>query len=112
MPYIITTKIPLEKREGFQWVPFDRTLSRRAVATLDEARHIAWQAAGCGDELRFDARAIDDALPEAGGTIGPLPDGTMIEVKRIGPIALQRLAHASPAWTLKQVIDAFNGARR
>jgi hypothetical protein len=31
-----------------------------------------------------------DKLPESGGTVGPLPDGTVIEVRQIGWWQLRR----------------------
>lgn len=49
------------------------TITRRAVATLDEVE--AYLDSRLGYEV--------PAFPEYGGQIGPLPDGTMIEVERV-----------------------------
>lgn len=80
MPYIITTTT---RRGPEGATKFDVT--RRAVATLDEAREEAWDAYSQPDDV---ARETLDALAEQvfaiteqGGTIGPLPDGTRIEVE-------------------------------
>jgi len=62
----------------------DSAVSRTAVATLDEAR--AYLTDGT---YIFDGPGLSDhlaalrELPESGGTIGPLPDGTVIEVRPI-----------------------------
>lgn len=88
---------------------------RRAVATLDEARTAAAEhaSAAYGDaEIteHLDAGTAALNLPEAGGTIGPLPDGTVIEVRHaswddlVGPGAWD--AHTTEA----EVIDAYNEA--
>lgn len=70
----------------------DATESRLAVATLDEAR-IGASMEVRQAELRADEQGIgtpwhdaEDAcydLPESGGTVGPLPDGTVIEVRQV-----------------------------
>jgi hypothetical protein len=116
MPYIITT------RE-----------TRRAVATLDEARGAVWRIITDAD--------IDDrpgtrrtwatverekamALPAAGGTVGPLPDGTVIEVEwvdwfDVAKVAVDGLDRAfvnamaadlpeSYPGVSKRLIDAYN----
>jgi hypothetical protein len=85
--YIVTTRNPrigqsaqVEHMRG----PF--ILSRTQVATLYEAREAVRKAitpAESNDPLRagFDAaRAAVKLVGESGGTIGPLPDGTVIEV--------------------------------
>src|SRR5262245_5521435 len=95
MPYIVTVK----REDHIEGLGLECVgHSRRAVATLDKAREAArpiieaaWPegsvklAASYDDAdestLRFhDAHADVDSLPESGGTIGPLPDGTVIEV--------------------------------
>lgn len=68
--------------------PFEATLSRQAVATLEEAvqsavNKICKAAFDAGtiegyEQHETDARAID----ESGGSVGPLPGGTVIEVKQ------------------------------
>ena len=81
MPYIITTTY--QRRPG----PLGTDLlSRHAVATLDEAREYAWETVKqiSGPSTATVAnRAACESITERGGTIGPLPDGTMIEVKPV-----------------------------
>jgi hypothetical protein len=74
-------------------------LSRLAVATLDEARDVAaatvqltWPGDSAPRDPRIgDAELAAERLPKQGGTIGPLPDGTVIEVERTGYAELWRL---------------------
>lgn len=66
MPYIITTYPEPTMAPGFVG-------TRHAVATLDEAREHAF---GRMVEDRRREDAFD--IPADGGTIGPLPDGTVI----------------------------------
>jgi hypothetical protein len=154
MPYVVTTKRPcLDCFDGISkepdpalvadpevpwhmtWKPCetcaDETcptgyiVSRRAVATLEEARIYAstwitdrWSsspafARGDGDLYRPETRpmvAQADALPESGGTVGPLPDGTVIEVEVIWWEDLRERAGLDrDALTLDaQTIAAFN----
>jgi len=74
-PYIITTKPHF----------YSDPPTEHAVATLDEARSY------CRAEVRRTAKGHLSVgrlglaiarMPETGGTIGPLPDGTVIEVRR------------------------------
>lgn len=113
MPYIITT-------HTYGWaMPGHGTHSatRRAVATLDEARAAAHTSANMpATPSTLDAlmgvRAAIDALPESGGTVGPLPDGTVIEVEPIDWTSLQHAvgtARRVPA-TPAAIIDAYNAA--
>jgi hypothetical protein len=89
MPYIVITTDTLLYAEDptAEFEPDAKPVQqiRTAVATLDEAR-------GAADRIVLDGyadsfkSANDDrnallALPESGGTIGPLPDGTVIEVR-------------------------------
>ena len=118
MPYVITT-VERESCPDCNGDPWSRSIatgehgcescsnhgthlvpvSRRAVATLDEARIAVstwitdrWSsnpafAHGDGELYQPKTRpmvAQADTLPESGGTVGPLPDGTVIEVKRVG----------------------------
>lgn len=96
MPYIITTTDPqhvclsMPERCGVEPI-----VTRRAVATLDEARD--WGADIVQDrannfsesaQVQSDygyLAAVNAALDidESGGTIGPLPDGTVIEVQQV-----------------------------
>jgi hypothetical protein len=98
MPYIITTGergcgSPCTDEPGRDACELVN-VARHAVATLDEARetaypvvHAAWPDAtnGNSDEARAHRWAIVAVqnLSEAGGTIGPLPNGTVIEVRQV-----------------------------
>jgi hypothetical protein len=77
MPFIVTTR-----REGrLPGREHDAVWSRQAVATLEEARESARQAAVTAGAL---AQQWDTALiPESGGTVGPFSDGTRIEVMAV-----------------------------
>lgn len=89
----------------------------RAVATIAQARDYADQRIfATARELEDPAvvRCRDTAfnLPETGGTIGPLPDGVVIEVSvtdwqdlagRAG------LIYAPGTFTVAEILDAFNG---
>lgn len=92
-PYIITTTVPVPGIAGAGFGG-DKppAVSRRAVATLEEAAY---------DAIRL--------MSAEGGTVGPLPDGTTIEVHRANWDALY------PAWnasdTVHTVIAAFNDAQ-
>jgi hypothetical protein len=66
VPYIVTTKRePQDDGMGRSW--FEH-VSRRAVATLEKLPGMT------------ESQMV--ALKEHGGTVGPLPDGTMIEVEQ------------------------------
>jgi hypothetical protein len=83
MPYIITTERTDVAAHGGT---FQNVLSRTAVAALDEARRITAREyrEHVHRFMGFDTRWIT----ESGGTIGPLPDGTVIEVRRVNWIDL------------------------
>lgn len=119
-PYVITTT----RTEGL--VPHEHpgwteVLSRVAVATLrgnDLARGLFnWRK---GDVLDSRESLLIDVivtarLPRSGGTIGPLPDGTVIEVKPISRAALADsiIGHglvwpAKDEDALRRQCDAFN----
>jgi hypothetical protein len=71
VPFIVTTtRLDLKLHGEF--------VSRRAVATLEEARGLAALPCGISNPSHFH-QAV--RLPESGGTVGPLPDGTVIEVE-------------------------------
>jgi hypothetical protein len=80
MPYIVITERPSQPDAGNS-AQRNRSVSRRAVATLEEARREAGRA--CLGSTSLDLRNVEQArtLPESGGTVGPLPDGTVIEVR-------------------------------
>jgi len=76
MPYIIKTVSP---PPAPNYSHSGNVITRRAVATLDETiRRVEDIAADHGSD-------IDPSkfVGSEGGTVGPLPDGTMIEVKRV-----------------------------
>jgi hypothetical protein len=85
MPYLITIKthhvwvdVP-DEAEAWE------IHSRRPVASLDEARAYIREATEEPPLTADQEQAVFDAwwsLDESGGTIGPLPDGTIIEVVR------------------------------
>lgn len=124
-PYIVTTKLsaaipsskPCER-------PYD-ALSRVAVATLGDAQGRAHDVVFRVESEASDEgpiKAFDQAyetllrLPESGGTVGPLPDGTVIEVE---PTTWADLAtpsergrttyhQGSYQWDQQRILDAFN----
>lgn len=97
--YLITTKRHLDER-GL--VALSPQVSEYAVATLDEARSEVWRRAGFGGPS---SEAVRDAITEQGGTVGPLPDGTVIEVE---PVGWARLWTTATANSTTAILDAFN----
>ncbi len=113
MPYIIETR---DAATGaFRSVDIG-PLSRRAVATLEEARSGARRIVGEHTNHYVDAQGQMIAaaqalgLPESGGIIGPLPDGTVIEVRHVDWPYLRAKAGRLPVSThsKEDVIEAFN----
>lgn len=105
MPYVITTN----QGRAFGRSPI-RVLSRRAVATLDEAQKEA--AKGQQGLVRASIAAEFSRFPEQGGTIN-LPDGTEIEVSPADWAYVSRAAgffpHPDPSdETQTQILSAFN----
>lgn len=86
MPYVITTTSP-DPCVAYS-TPRRPVVSRHAVATLEDARIEA--ARVIPEHASVDVRehpitwrhahTLAATLPESGGTVGPLPDGTTIEV--------------------------------
>jgi hypothetical protein len=118
MPYIVTTKRPAA---GPTFV------SRRAVATLDGRycpQHGLTRDEHCRASLGSDGQGAvfcqeaTRPLPESGGTVGPLPDGTVIEVEQVGWADLAWRAGRTaaivppdpspcqPGW--QTILDAYN----
>jgi hypothetical protein len=93
MPYIVTTKHPRPGLSNLGQEDRDRIIrsleSRRAVATLDEARNAA---IGIAQELGHpnwgEVGYVDAWIRVQGGTIGPPPDGTVIKVEKANTIEL------------------------
>lgn len=135
MPYIITTKVPratARTANGADLEAFERRTtpdydvrSHRAVATLDNARLVVRtlvvdSALSRGTTEGYPASArIADPITESGGAVGPLPDGTLIEVEELSWLSLAaRIPDCPPVISahlmLKRfdlVIDAYNVAR-
>jgi hypothetical protein len=134
-PYIVTTK-----RGDPPFPNNPAILSRRAIATLDEARIFCttyisdrWSfrserfAKADGDRYQPSAAEPYDfaiSLPESGGTIGPLPDGMVIEVEATTWLDLAREAGLPdmrlfarraeldvPGWQ-RLVLDAYNARQQ
>jgi hypothetical protein len=96
--------------------------SRVVVATLEEARNTAVMAAMASHAFGYgsqDAIAACRALGEDGGWVGPLPDGTIIEVQRVSFLKLREMsgirpgaayAHMDAQQTRSNVLAAFNAS--
>jgi hypothetical protein len=95
VPYIVTTRY-----RSAHTAAFDRVRSRRAVATLDELEARLYnEVAGIhGEAFEPLCATIEDLClridsgEESGGTVGPLPNGTVIEVERATWCSLDRAA--------------------
>jgi hypothetical protein len=101
VPYIITTNRYMDDPTA-EFLPGAKPgIERRAVATLDEAK---------GAVIRELAPRIDSAfewdLGLEGGTVGPLPDGTVIEVAYAGWATLERAT--DPGLSRDAILDAYN----
>lgn len=131
MPYIVTITTPNPGDCGDPDCEscnqdIEPVVVSRAVATLDEARATAWKMTwdaldASDDPVGTDAEIIarrGDAeimlmlartVEESGRTIGPLPDGTVIVVQRVGWDHFGRFAQgqARPL-EYQQLLDAFN----
>ena len=122
MPYIITTKQPLPDTTDLM-AGLEASLQqpkRRAVATLDEARVALLQACGSDQEAKQIVSATAGRARWNGDTVGPLPDGTVIEVERVSPLRLASMYGGSGAEVMAALaaddwaplIDAFNARER
>jgi hypothetical protein len=104
MPYIIETSTPRYHSAFGREVPH---LTHTAVATLEEARKtIAPTILAASPNHVWH-------LAEAGGTVGPLPDGAVIEVRPIEPFALGLEAGLIAAdhaqlWPVADLVERFN----
>jgi hypothetical protein len=116
-PYIVTTK---RRCPGCDGTRCDgqgyRPLSRRAVATLEEAdtrvREILVE--------HGERAGVAPPLPEKGATLSPLPDGTVIEVEQVpwrhlaaeagySLLTMDRIKRGYfDAPTKPQILDAYN----
>jgi hypothetical protein len=88
MPYIVTTTRPgtkyLSAEPDVAPTHDSPAVSRRTVATL-EGKHLDpfWRESGIDPRSWNEATLGCLRLPEQGGTVGPLPDGTVIEVETL-----------------------------
>jgi hypothetical protein len=108
MPYIVTTERELPSAEDSSTLTYRE---RRAVATLEKARLVVREAVFTGSALTAPAIWNSIAvLPESGGTVGPLPDGTVIEVEAVSWADLrERAGLGRDALVLdEQTITAYN----
>lgn len=115
MPYVITTKTPAslcsDAEPACQCPDPDgcaTVTTRRAFATLNEAMRdvIAEYEAATGKPVppRF-------GLFASGGTVGPLPDGTVIEVERVDWPRLAGGIDGGAYMPEAEIIAAFNAAQ-
>lgn len=112
MPYIVTTYA--DQTDGV----YGPESQPYAVATLEEACDAASEEGDRsfetidGPRQPTDIVRAIDALPEHGGTVGPLPDGYVIEVQQVEWIELARLVEldcgALCAVPNAEIIDAYN----
>ena len=80
MPYIITI---YSRHEVYGTPNAVVAESRRTVTTLDKAREaVSRELIERTSRVTVEQGALLRTLPESGATIGPLPDGTTIEVIR------------------------------
>jgi len=113
MPYIITTR---KYDDPYAPNPALLDISRTAVATLDEARETVASIIDVGEATRGnlpgpsgDAYQLDAVRISAdGGTVGPLPDGTVIEVRPIGWDKLATLVPLSGRGQRDRIVAAYN----
>lgn len=121
MPFIVCTNLPGCLPES----------DPVAVATIEEAR---WRAAeelaeansiaetGCADRAFTPAERaeVDEHISNEGGTIGPLPDGYVIDVQPYWWVTLARQTddtyrgigdEVPPAHVQQRILDAYNNRR-
>jgi hypothetical protein len=122
MPYVITTNRQDERPSRVGYADDMRVISRRAVATLEEARRAVrtdltqkHHVNPVGKHMRDISALFNHNMREHGKhTVGPLPDGTVIEVARVrwDVIREEALKHQSidryPGDGGQPVIDAYN----
>jgi len=107
MPYIITT---YERGEVYGTPNAVKTKSRVAVATLDEAREKVTDLSKIPTETA--PRQIIEAIDATGGTIGPLPDGTIVEAVWVSWSALgYEHGHSANAQTQRGYVAAYNATQ-
>lgn len=111
MPFIVTTKRPCPAcvhgpAGGGEHRP--ESVSRVAVATLSDVHDRIVREHGAGDLTTIDLMLVNDG----GGSVGPLSDGTTIEVKPIGAVDLFNAAGLirgqRPHLSVAEVVSAYN----
>jgi hypothetical protein len=108
MPFIITTTRHLPSMESHDTMEY---VERRAVATLEEARTLASDAVyDAGLKTVVDAEQAF-TIPVSGGSVGPLPDGTVIEVEHASWDDLVGADGWGVSTTEAEVIAAYNDAQ-
>ena len=112
MPYIITTRMAAEPPNQDVAVRA-AVLTRTAVATPDDARR-AIIAIGEDHDTWIGGDALHGPIDRNGGTIGPLPDGTVIEVRPVMHVELAREAglgrRDTPMMSDAAILAAFNAS--
>lgn len=76
LDYLVARTSPLATRE----LERADVLYRKAFATLDEARDAAWERANTPANTVSRDERWNTIFPASGGKLGPLPDGSVIEV--------------------------------
>lgn len=108
MPYIIITRRDAHiEGLGIECVAY----ARRAVATLDGARRECWRIVP--DPCPPSVKQRINGLAVSGDTVGPLPDGTVIEVERVSwnEIAAT-VPHVHGNSHVDRLIDAYNAREK
>ena len=113
MPYIITTGQRFRYEDAN--VGGLQIESRRAVATLDEEA-LRRECKRHQPKMLFSAERTEQIRKavQSGGTVGPLPDGTVIEVARADWDTLSSaIGHNiyRPTLGTAAIIDAYNAAQ-
>lgn len=86
MPYIVTTSRKYHPLAADS--PENVHHTRHAVATLDEMNAAVRDACTIDGHKHWKAPEIYNRCLDDGGTVGPLPDGTVIEVEHVSNSAL------------------------
>ena len=128
MPYIITTTTPdPTNARAFapdapapspmgavrgNWPP---KVSRTAVTTYEEAKAVVRDACTIDDVQHWKDPAVYYRSVRDGGTVGPLPDGTVIEVQRVSWPYLRGLTRSISRRRIgpepDHVVAVFNAAQ-
>jgi hypothetical protein len=107
MPYIITTTERSECWDRRTGATITQA-TRRAVATLDEAQYALDLAI---EEHGGSIDAYPDISKARHGTVGPLPDGTVIEVELVDWSHIWNAVAPLADGLYAEAIDAYNAAQ-